>query len=415
MSSDSHNSNTETICMFTPAAEGGHARYAMEMMTALAEHPHAGYRFELVSAENLEAQFRSSRYPVHAVLPPIRERYSFKSPLHWAANRIVYYPQRELAFLRWLKLRPDISAVHLQEWKPWLAAPMIRAIQKMGKKVYYTAHNIVPHRYPKWIPKWVMHAWIRRACRMCDGLFVLSDQLSGKLSDFLGPAHPPIRITPHGVWTVGDSVQSISMEERLSWRRLLFFGTIRRNKGLDLLLRAAEKLPGYSLTIAGAPEDLEYFQKEILPRVKSLRDTGTRVDLLDRFVPDEELEKLFATHSAIVLPYTQGFQAQSGVAFMALAYGLPMVASDVGGLGDLMREFKVGVTFRDATPERLTAAVRELYAEGSHRHLAGQIQAARQHYAWNVAARETISGYSVATQGRKESADANVVQTYPVH
>ena len=415
MNHDSHHEPLKTICMFTPAAEGGHARYTAEMLSALSQPAGTGCRVELVTAENVEAQFRSTEYPVHAVLPPIRDRYAFKSPLHWAASRIVYYPRREWAFLKWLKSRPDIAGVHLQEWKPWLAAPMIRAIQKMGKKVFYTAHNILPHRYPKWIPKWLMHAWIRRACRACDGLFVLSDQLAEKLAGFLGNPHPPIHVTPHGVWTVRDSIQGPSMQDRLAWKRLLFFGAIRQNKGLDLLLRAAENLPGFGITIAGSPDEPEYFQSEILPRVKQLRDAGRQVELLDRFVADDELGKLFATHSAIVLPYTKGFVAQSGVAFMALAYGLPMVASDAGGLGDLMREFKVGVTFHEATPEHLTAAVNELYADGNHADLAAQILAAKLRYSWDVAARETIAGYSAAFQARRETADAHAVPTHPAH
>lgn len=412
MNHDSHPEPPKSICMFTPAAEGGHARYAAEILFALSQQPDAGYRVELVTADNVEAQFRSTEYPVHAVLPPIRDRYAFKSSLHWAASRFVYYPRREYAFLKWLKTRPDIVGVHLQEWKPWLAAPMIRAIQKTGKKVYYTAHNIVPHRYPRWIPKWLMHNWIRRACLRCDALFVLSDQLAGKLAVFLGSPHPPIRVTPHGVWTVRDRIQGPSMQDRLAWKRLLFFGSIRRNKGLDLLLRAAENLPGFAITIAGAPDEPEYFQSEILPRIQRLRDAGIQVDLLDRFVADDELGKLFATHSAIVLPYTKGFVAQSGVAFMALAYGLPMVASDAGGLGDLMREFKVGVTFHDPTPEHLTAAVNELYADGNHADLAAQILAAKQRYSWDVAARETIAGYSAALNGRRENADAHAIQTH---
>lgn len=415
MKHDSCPEHLGTICMFTPAAEGGHARYASEIMTALSAHPHADYRYELVTAENVEVQFHTVPYPVHAILPPIRDRYAFKSSLHWAASRIVYYPRREWAFLKWLKTRPDIVGVHLQEWKPWLAASMIRAIQRMGKKVFYTAHNVLPHRYPQWIPKRLMHRWIRRACLRCDGLFVLSDQLAGKLSDFLGKPHPPIRVAPHGVWTVRDCVQGPFMQERLAWKRLLFFGSIRQNKGLDLLLRAADNLPGYAITIAGSPDEPEYFQSEILPRVKRLRDAGMRVDLLDRFVADDELGKLFATHSAIVLPYTKGFVAQSGVAFMALAYGVPMVTSDVGGLGDLMREFKVGITYHEATPEHLIAAIHALYAEGNHADLATQIAAAKQRYSWEAAARETAIGYSVALEGRRETVHARDLRTHPAH
>jgi glycosyltransferase involved in cell wall biosynthesis len=398
--------------MFAPQAEGGHPRYVRELMTALASQAHADLRFEWMSTQDLEEQFKSDRYKVHTALPRLRRRHEFLSPLTWAANRIVYYPRRELAFLKWLKTRPDVVGVHFQEWKPWLAAPLFRRIKKMGRKVFYTVHNIVPHVYPRFVSKSRMDGWVRKACLLCDGLFVLSDQLKDKLSDFLGRPHPPIRVTPHGVWTVDDFVDPPPVEQRLAARRLLFFGSIRRNKGLDLLLRAAVDLPGFEITIAGPPDEADYFQSEILPRVKSLRDAGMKIDLLDRFVPDAEVGKLFAGHSAIVLPYTKSFVAQSGVAFMALAYELPMIASEAGGLRDLMNEFEVGVTFQDYTPEGLAAAVRSLYAEGRPANLAARIRAARLHYSWDNAARESIAGYNAALLGRRES-DARVLRTTP--
>ena len=404
----------KTICMFTPQAHGGHPRYTHELMTALAALPRPDYRCELVSTRNLHEQFKSDRYPVHTVLPPLREREEFRFPLTWAVSRLMYYPRRELAFLKWLKGRPDIVAVHFQEWKPWMAAPLFRRIHKMGKKIHYTVHNVVPHRYPRLIPKSMIDRWMRNACLMCDGLFVHSEALADKLSESLGKGHPPIRISPHGVWTVPDFAGAPTMEQRLSWKKLLFFGSIRQNKGLDLLLDAAAALPGYSITIAGKPDEADYFQSQILPRVQRLREAGMQIHLMDRFIADEEVGPLFATHSAIVLPYTQGFVAQSGVAFMALAYELPMVASEVGGLRDLMNEFKVGETFRDFTPQGLAAAVRSLYAAGNHAGLAREVRAAKDKYSWAVAARETMAAYTAAQEGRRE-ADAFSIQTTPAH
>ena len=92
-----------------------------------------------------------------------------------------------------------------------------------------------------------------------------------------------------------------------------------------------------------------------------------------------------------------------------------MVTSDVGGLGDLMREFAVGVTFHEATPDRLIAAIHALYAQGSHADLTAQITAAKQHYSWEAAARETVIGYSAALEGRREPAHVRDLRTHPAH
>lgn len=415
------------ICMYTPTAEGGHARYAWELMSALAAHPGAPYRFELVTSENLEPQFHSDRYPVHPILPAIVNRSQFSSTASWAFNRVTHYLRREMQFLRWLEGRPDVAAVHFQEWTPWLAAHVFRRLRRMGKRAYYTVHNVVPHRYPLGVPKPLMHRWIRNGCRACDGLFVHTDRLAGELSAFLGERHPPIRVVPHGVWsadpaapaapgaTAGGGAAALSLDERLAQKRLLFFGTIRRNKGLDLLLRAMDHLPGYRLTIAGEPAESDYYHAEVLPLVRRLQAAGAAVDLRDRFMPDDEVAPLFAEHSAVVLPYTPGFVAQSGVVFLALAHGLPVVASEVGGLRDLMSQHPVGTSFRDGTPEAVAAAVRALCEGGPRPQLAEQIAAARRRFSWAEAARATLEGYSAAPASAGRATDAGEPQRHRGH
>lgn len=386
----------KTICMFTPTAHGGHARYTWELLQALTRQSRGNFRFELVSSEDLDPQFRSSAYPVHPILPLLKDRSEFSGKAHWVASRLAHYPRREWKLLRWLKTRPDISAVHFQEWVPWLAAPVFKRIQAMGKKVFYTCHNVYPHKYPRFIPRGVQHGLLRAACRQADGLFVLTDVLARELSSFLGPGHPPVTIAPHGVWTVPQTQRVPSVCQRLPWKRLLAFGSLRRNKGVDLLLRAAEFLPGFGITIAGEPLHRDYFDNELLPLVRRARAAGTQVNLIDRFVPDEEVPELFSTHSAVVLPYTSGFVAMSGVAFMAMAHEIPMVASEAGGLRDLFSQFPIGQTFKEHTPQALAAAVTALWANGATGNLSEQMNNAKLHFSWQQAARATIAGYAMA-------------------
>lgn len=402
------------VCIYAPTATGGHARYAWELATALARHPRAEHGYELVTGENLDPQFRSDEYAVNAVLPPIRVRARFRTCAGWAWDRITYYPRREARFLRWLRGREDVAVVHLQEWKPWLAPGMVRRIRGMGKKVFYTVHNVLPHRYPPGVPRWLMHSWVRRSCGACDGLFVHTERLAGQLSNFLGPGHPPITVAPHGVWTTDDSTPRPALGERLGWKRLLFFGAVRRNKGLDLLLRAMPHLPGYRLTVAGEPVEPDYFRSEVMPAVAALRKAGVGVDVIDRFVPDREVGPLFAAHGAIVLPYTRRFLAQSGVVFLALAHGLPVVASDAGGLGDLLGEYPIGTTFNGESPEALAAAVGRLHAGAGREELGRQIDAARRRFTWHAAAGATAAAYSAALESVSEVHDC-ALGTTPAH
>jgi glycosyltransferase involved in cell wall biosynthesis len=405
------------ICMYTPSASGGHARYARELTTALAEAGGRRYAFELVTSEDIEAQFKSDAYDVHPILPKLRERSAFPNSAAWAMNRVTHYARREMCLLKWLERRPDVTAVHFQEWTPWLAAPLFRRLRRMGKKVFYTVHNVVPHRYPARVPKALMHRWIRQGCRQTDGLFVHSEGLADELTRFLGRGHvPPISVVPHGVWSVPDAANLPplpALPQRLRDKKLLFFGTIRRNKGLDLLLRAALRLPGYRITIAGLPLERGYFRTEVLPLIERVRSAGVHVELIDRFVSDDEAAELFRTHGALVLPYTPQFAAQSGVVFMALAYELPVIASEVGGLRDLFNEYRIGTTFNEFTPCALARAVEALHALGNAEELQKQMRAAKAHYSWEAAARATLCGYAKADEKSTETHDCPVATTTP--
>ena len=382
------------ICMYTPSASGGHALYTWELMTALTLHADAANRFELVTSENLAPEFKEASYPVHTILPPLSHRREFSTNIAWATSRVLHYPVRELTFLRWLKGRPDITGVHFQEYKPWLAGPLFRRLRRDGKKIFYTVHNIRPHEYPPGIPKPLMDHWTHSSWHACDGLFVHTPRLAEELATLLGKGHPPIHVSPHGTWTVHKPVEIPAIEERLKWKRLLFFGTIRRNKGLDVLLDAMELLPGYSLTIAGESHGSDYYRDQIVPQIDRLRAKGIPIELLHHFTPDDQVGPLFARHSAIVLPYTHKFVAQSGVAFLSLAHEMPVIASEVGGLRDLFSEYEIGATFGEVTPTGLAAAVRGFFERKPGHEIVRQMRAARDHYSWSAAAEATIAGYA---------------------
>jgi len=359
-----------------------------------------------VSSETLEAQFRAAPYPVHAILPRLTHRREFKTKLSWAASRLIHYPRCERQFVEWLRGRPDIEIVHFQEQTMWLAEALYRSVRALGKQVFYTVHNVRPHAYPPLIPRHIVDGCDRQAWRRCDGLFVLSEQLREDLSRFLGRGHPPIYVAPHGTWSQTETQRRTapSLQERLRTKRLLFFGNIRRNKGLDVLLRAAQSLPEYSLTIAGEPRELRYFDSEVVPAVERLRGAGRDIRLINHFIPDDQLAALFAEHSAFVLPYTTDFTAQSGVAFMALTYNTPVIASAVGGLRDLLREFRIGSTFEPNRDDQLAVAVRELHEGGRADELASELRRAKSRYSWETAAEETAKAYRLAAGSAERAA-----------
>jgi glycosyltransferase involved in cell wall biosynthesis len=191
-------------------------------------------------------------------------------------------------------------------------------------------------------------------------------------------------------------------------KRLLFFGTIRRNKGLDVLLDAAESLREFPITIAGQPREREYFRSVVKPRVEQLRAKGVSIDLIDRFIPEEEVAGIFNRHSVLLLPYTSEFTAQSGVVFLALAHAIPVVASEAGGMRDLFAEHRIGTTFAEHTPVAFAAAVRKCFdaSQTPPAELSASLAGARERFSWRSAAEATLASYSAGFMSRSEETEA---------
>src|SRR5262249_35499355 len=160
----------------------------------------------------------------------------------------------------------------------------------------------------------------------CDALLVHSAGLRETLAEFLGPGHPPIHVTAHGVWRNHEPAPPAAPEAAAGRPRLLFFGTIRPNKGLHVLLRALESLPNCDLTVAGEADEAGYHEQV---RKLAARFPAGRIEMLDHYVAEGELPALFERSHLVVLPYTF-FASQSGVLHQALAFGRPVVATDVG-------------------------------------------------------------------------------------
>lgn len=391
------NNDAATICMYVPSADGGHPLYARQLLHAL-QSARSALEFELVTAVDLAAQFDADAYRINRVLPPLRHRNDYPNRLLWAADRTLYYPRREKIFLEWLVTRPDIVAVHLHEWQFWLMPWLVKRIIATGRQVFATIHNVYPHRYPTGVPKSLFHSLVRRGCQQCAGLFVHTPRLADELKRFMNGDAPPVHVVPHGAWDLTHDWPPVDMTQRMGKRRLLFFGVLRRNKGLHVLLRAARLMPEFAITIAGSPQEKDYFESECLPLIRGLQARGHRVDVRAEFISDADAADLFATHSAVVLPYADSFMAQSGVVFMAMAHGIPVVATGAGGLRELLDEFPIGTICDHATPEALVEATRRLFETVEPKLLEEQLQAAREHYSWTNAAEATLRGYATLGQ-----------------
>jgi glycosyltransferase involved in cell wall biosynthesis len=221
---------------------------------------------------------------------------------------------------------------------------------------------------------------------------VHSENLKETLTKFLGRSHPPIEVVPHGIFSPPSTVLDNNLTSRLKLRKALLFGNIRANKGIHIALAAMSFLKNFELTIAGGVLDTAYWNEIIMPMISSLRQNGTKIELIPEFVHENSLAELFARHSFLLLPYTKAFEAQSGVLHMAIALKTPVVVTNVGALGEVVSKWGIGEIADPENAEQLALAVTKLY-ECDPDQLSHSFDIANKQLSWEEAARITVDSY----------------------
>jgi len=132
----------------------------------------------------------------------------------------------------------------------------------------------------------------------------------------------------------------------------LFFGHVRPFKALDVVLRAWPKLrTAVTLLVAGEA----WWDSEQEYR----RMAGERVIFHFRFIPDSEIATYFAAADVVLAPYRT--EAQSGVALTAFHFGRPVIASNVGGLPEIVRDGENGFVIPPDDANALASAIDRFY------------------------------------------------------
>ena len=166
---------------------------------------------------------------------------------------------------------------------------------------------------------------------------------------------------------------------------VLLFGRLTEYKGVDVLVKAMNSVwashPDATLTVAGrGPESTKV-------------PTDPRINLIDHYIPENEVNDLFRAATVCVLPYTQA--SQSGVGLLALSMGVPTVVTDVGALADLAENRSRLVPAAD--PQALAAAISDALACGPSEREA-TLTFARDKFAWESVAVRYESLFKELTQ-----------------
>lgn len=135
--------------------------------------------------------------------------------------------------------------------------------------------------------------------------------------------------------------------------QLLFFGFVRPYKGLDTLVRAVGILKDQDISLMIAGE----FWSDKGEIVKLIDEYGIseKVTIIDRYVPDQEMSGYFGSADLVVLPYRQS--QTSGIIATAYGFGKPVLATDIGGFHEVIREGLTGRTVPPDDPQALAEGI----------------------------------------------------------
>jgi glycosyltransferase involved in cell wall biosynthesis len=232
---------------------------------------------------------------------------------------------------------------------------MATAARARGCRVVALCHNVLPHERHSF-DKPLMRALLRR----CDAVLVHSAEEASVATSL---ARTPVEVAPLPLHLPRHSPSTSAVPTATGPRparyQLLFFGMVRRYKGLDLLFRAlAGTKPEISLTVAG---EIWADRTELLTLIAELQ-LGERVTLSDGYVAADDVPAYFAGADALVLPYRSGTASQN--ALIALQFGIPVIATRAGAIAAAISDGVNGILCTPGDVADLTGAISLLYEPG---------------------------------------------------
>ena len=331
-----------------------------------------------------EVELFTSRFVYGPVMPA--RSYRRKELFYRGASRIGSPPLRRLAklaehvpdMLRYRGRSAAADVIHFQ----WLDVQHLDGAllpaRRPGRPLVITAHDILPRE-----ARSGRRAAQRRLYGRFDAIVVHSGHGRARLVEELGVDAGLVHVIPHGAFAHLAEQPPGGPEMQPEQPVVLCFGLMRPYKGIDLLLEAWRGIEGAELWVAGMP------RMDISP-LTAAAPPGVR--FFPRFIGDTELPAFFRAASLVVLPYRE--IDQSGVLFTALAFGKPLLLSDVGGFPEFAAS-GAARTFPAGDAAALHDALVGLLADpGALGAMAerGRAEASGE-YSWASIARRTLALY----------------------
>lgn len=365
------------------SGKGGHAHHIFFMCNALAE---IGVDVVLITTKNHELDLSQAKFAYKEILNPHHDKHyglSKGKTYIFSLIRLIFCVISE---------KPDI--IHLHDFKiPFLEYHLINYFHRRKIKVVCSAHNVLHHE------KKAATKYLKKIYNNYDRIIAHAEDNKQRLIQIFEVTPDKIQVIPVGEYSyIAGDIQDKNVARKtlgiLPDRKvLLFFGYIRPYKGLKMLLEALftvrQIIPEVFLIIAGeSKEDYSVYEKEI-----------NRLGIADiilsviKYIPVEDMSSYFSAADIVVLPYTNIYQ--SGILYLAFAYKRPVIATNVGGLPEVVKEEKNGYLVPPNNPQKFAHAIERALSDIQKIEEMGQyaFHQAKEKYSWQSIAEKTALLY----------------------
>lgn len=302
---------------------------------------------------------------------------SFKTPNHLKINSL-----NPLTWIKTLPLikreRPDL--ILFMWWNPILTFAYVSIAYFFrllaGSRIVYYCHNIFPHE-----ESLAGRLLTRFALRAAD-IFLCQSTQDARLVQNLFPDKHAIKVS-HPTYDIfpKKNISKSEAQKRLgiSSPTLLFFGHVRKYKGLEILLHSLpEVLKEIDCTLVIAGEFYEPRQKFM--KIISDHDLRDKVMITDCYIENDRVEIYFSAADAVVLPYVSA--ANSGVIPLAFHFNAPVIAAETGGLQDMVEHRKTGFLAPPNDSGKLASAILEFFREKESIDFENNIKTSKKKNSW---------------------------------
>ncbi len=252
---------------------------------------------------------------------------------------------------------------------------------KSKTKTLFLCHNIIPHE-----SRFGDVVFTKYAFMFADFFLVQSHEVEHDLLS-LAPGARYV-VSPHPVYEMfGSRLPKGESRNRLgisATKVPLFFGYVRRYKGLGVLIEAMKQvkisISDLVLLVVG-----EFYEDESLYR-KQVKNMGleSSIRFVSEYVAQEDVATYFSAADIVILPYLSA--TQSGIAQIAYNFNKPVIATDVGGLKEVVRDNFTGFLVPPNDPDALAKSILRFYSEHREDEFTMNVQQEKKKYSWEAMA-----------------------------